>query len=184
MPIDQDDLSELDYDVGELKKNYELYFQGINKIPPERDFVKVQSTMRRYRAEWTTNTAIKFRLSALVSKFQAFSRYWNRVMKEIEEGRYHRDLFKADMRVGKVTSPTSVKAKSITEDDERISDLHKKFMMARLECSQGVEGMTMEKLKASIEKSLPQLQKKYPGKKIEYKVVIEKGKAKLKAIPK
>jgi hypothetical protein len=187
-----DMLGQLDHDIEELKKTYEAYFQGTNRIPPEREFARVQKTIRQFKEEkLVVNTAIKFRLATLVSKFQAYSRYWARVMNEIAEGRYFRDKFKADLRVGKITPAGEEEAavqkpaaESINPDEQKLLSLHKEYMMARLECNQDVKGLTKEQLKHSIAKSLPALQKQYPGKKIEFKVVIEGGKAKLKAVPK
>ena len=192
MALDMEMLVELDHDIDELKKNYEQYFQGMSRRPPEREFTRIKQTIRRFREEkLIVNTAIKFRLATLVSKFQSFSRYWSRVMTEIEEGRYFRDRFKADLRVGKLPSEEEKAAGTkktgaapAPTEDEHLTLLHKEYMMARLECSQTVEGLSRDQLKASISKSLPDLEKQYPGKKIEFKVVIEGGKAKLKAIPK
>jgi len=197
MALDMEMLGELDHDLEELKKNYEQYFQGTARIPPEKDFTRIQQTIRRFKEEkLVVNTAIKFRLASLVSKFQSYARYWSRIMTEIEEGRYFRDRFKADLRVGKLTKegekeadakkgkvPTSRDADGDHLDDDLLTHLHKEYMMARLECSQSVDGLTRDQLKQSIAKSKPALEKQYPGKKIEFKVVIENGKAKLKAVP-
>lgn len=194
MPITMENLDELDKKIEDLRKNYEAYFQGLNRIPPEKDFQQIQQTIRRYKEEHVVNTAIKFRLSTLISKFQAYSRYWARVMREIEEGRYVRDRFKAELHfkeregatvAGTQQAPATSATKSAEEllDNEKLASLHKEYMIARLECNQKIEGLTKEHLRQSIEKSLPELKKRYPGKKIEFKVVIENGKAKLKAIP-
>ena len=187
MAVSMEQLDTLDHDIEELKKNYEAYFQGIARVPPEKDFAKIQTSLRRLKEEWTVNTAVKFRLSSLVSKFQSYSRYWGRIMKEIEEGRYHRDRFKADLHAReRGMSPAAGQqgaARAAGADDENLAALHKEYMMARLECNQSIEGLSKRQLEDSIKKSLPSLQKRYPDKKIEFKVVVENGKAKLKAIP-
>lgn len=194
MALEMEMLSEIDHDIEELKKNYEQYFQGSARIPPLKDFTRIQQTIRRFREEkLVVNTAIKFRLASIVSKFQSYSRYWSRIMTEIEEGRYFRDRFKADMRVGKLDAggqkvAEGKKDKDATapaphDNDDLMAQLHKEYMMARLECNQTVEGLSRDQLKQSISKSIPALQKQYPGKKIEFKVVVENGKAKLKAVP-
>lgn len=192
MSVTMENLEELDKKIEDLRKNYEAYFQGMNRIPPERDFQQIQHTIRRYKEEYIVNTAIKFRLSTLIAKFQAYSRYWARVMREIEEGRYVRDRFKAELHfkqrdgatvAGSQQTASAAKPADDVLDNEKLADLHKQYMIARLECNQKIEGLTKDHLRQSIEKSLPELKKRHPGKKIEFKVVIENGKAKLKAIP-
>ena len=167
------------------RKNYEQYFMGMLRIPREREFTRIQGLIRKLKNIYSPNTAVKFRLESLVSKFQSYQRYWMRIMREIEEGRYHRDKFKADMRVGKVdrSAPGRVQA-SDKKFDEDIEKLHKEYMMARLECNQNIDGLSKKKLKQSIQKSLPQLRQKYKGKDVKFRVVVEGGKAKLKAVPK
>lgn len=206
MGLSMENLDELAKSLEQLKVDYEAYFQGIARTPPEKDFLSIQRNIRKYKEEFIVNTAIKFRLATLVSKFQSYQRYWGRIMKEIEEGRYFRDKFKADLHMGKIKvsqaelekqmqakeagpaagaqQPAGQKPAKAAATDDAFNSLHKEYMIARLECNQSIEGLTKEQLKQSITKSMPTLQKQFPGKKIEFKVVIENGKAKLKAIPK
>lgn len=186
LEINLEVLAKLDRNLEDLKRDYEQYFLGTLRIPPEREFARIQGVIRKLRQIYTNNTAVKFRMESLVSRFQSMSRYWSRIMKEIEEGRYVRDRFKADIRVGKADKAAEAgRAKgSADQADKHMDNLYKEYMMARLECNQPTEGFSKEKLKASIEKTLPQLKQRYKGKDLQFRVVVEDGKAKLKALPK
>ncbi len=178
-------LAKLGNDVEDLKRDYEQYFMGMQRIPPEREFVRIQGIIRKLKNIYSSNTAVKFRLESLVAKFQSYARYWSRIMHEIEEGRYVRDKFKADLRVGKAAGPgQAAKPSGDKKFDEDMDNLYKEYMMARIECNQTTEGLNKEKLKDSIKKSIPQLRQRYKGKDVKFRVVVEGGKAKLKAVPK
>jgi len=187
--LNMETLAKLDRDLDDLKKNYEQYFMGIQRTAPERELVRVQGVVRKLKNMYTANTAVRFRLESFVAKFQSYARYWARVLLEIEEGRYSRDRFKADMRVGKLKEEPGKAGKlaqkaSGPKLDQDIDKLFKEYMMARIECNQPTEGLTKEKIKESLEKSIPELQQRYKGKNIQFRVVVEGGKAKLKALPK
>ncbi|HOX47138.1 MAG TPA: MXAN_5187 C-terminal domain-containing protein [Myxococcota bacterium] len=85
----------LDGEMDRLRTIYEQYFQGIERLEPFhlRDNIK-----RRLNVLHTTNirnTALRFRVQQLVAKFATYQNYWSRICKQIEEGTYARDLFKA-----------------------------------------------------------------------------------------
>ncbi len=184
--LDMETLAKLERDIENLKRDYEQYFMGITRLPPEREHTRIQGLIRKYRNIYNPNTMVKFKLETMVAKFQSYSRYWNRIMREIEEGRYKRDVFKANMRStssSAAASPSQSSSKD-SEIDQHIDKLYKDYMTARTECNQSTKGMSKEKLKQSIQKNMPELKQKYQGKNIEFRVVVENGKAKLKALPK
>ncbi|MFH1267549.1 MAG: MXAN_5187 C-terminal domain-containing protein [Planctomycetota bacterium] len=50
--------------------------------------------MRRWRAQPPPrNTGVRFKLNSLISKFSSFDRYWERILKEMEDGRFSRDVY-------------------------------------------------------------------------------------------
>lgn len=189
--LDLETLVEVERSMELVRMAYERFFQGIDKRPPDMEYVSLRATIRRIREIRTvTNTGIKFRRDTVTNKFMVLSRVWDRTMKEIEEGRYSKDRFRANLHEKErlranaaPTKPALKKDRGKGElDDESIAKLHKQLMMAKLECNESTKGITKETLAKSIAKTIPQLEKKYKGRKFEFKVVVEKGKTKLKAV--
>jgi hypothetical protein len=54
---------------------------------------------------------------------------------------------------------------------------------ARMACGQGVDGMTRQKVAALLRKQEEEMRKKHGVGEVQFRVVVEKGKAKLKASP-
>src|SRR5690606_13412822 len=53
---------------------------------------------RVLEGEHIRNTALKFRLRSIIQKFHTYSTYWNRTMREIENGTYRRHKQRAQRR--------------------------------------------------------------------------------------
>jgi hypothetical protein len=101
----------IESDLAALKVVYEHYFMGIERTPPTRTYEDLKRRLERLKNSFVRNTAAKFRVQAIHSKFVTYERLWLRTMQEIENGTYKRDVVKARRRVEK-TKPTSGKPRT------------------------------------------------------------------------
>lgn len=123
-------LAEYDAELKALQVRYEQYFLGIERREPSQERDALRKGVMALKRENIRNTALKFRLNSLWNKLLSYERMWNRTVKEIEEGRYRRDVFKAKMRgydVGGVSKsgakkaialPTEPGADSLSQDED------------------------------------------------------------------
>jgi hypothetical protein len=181
-----EDLGELDEALTNLQVLYEKYFLGIDRRPPEQERKRVSSKMREVRTTMVRNTALKFRINTMFAKLISFERVWDRTLREIEEGTYKRDVFKAKLhmrdRDGKKDGkPGRAASPEITETQLR--KLYDTYLVARQRCGEPTEGISFESVATRIRAQVPQLMEKHKARNIEFKVVIKGGKAVLKAIP-
>ncbi|HEY2748082.1 MAG TPA: hypothetical protein VGL86_25840, partial [Polyangia bacterium] len=88
-------LKELENKVERLKVLYEQYFMGIEKIEPQVARKEVTRTMLTLQQQYIRNTAMRFKFNTMLQKWQIYVTYWNRVLREIENGTYVRHLQKA-----------------------------------------------------------------------------------------
>lgn len=88
------EIERLDEELNRLKARFEQYFLGIERINPSRDYEDYKKRLTRLVGQFHRNTAVKFRLGTLQSKFVTYERLWLKTLKDIEEGRYVRDLKK------------------------------------------------------------------------------------------
>ncbi len=179
--IDDDTLDKLEKRIDEVRMAYEQYFLGSRKRAPEQQKTSVQFLVRRLANQYTPNTKLRFRFQQLTAKFNSYNQYWNRTMQQIESGTYHRDRFKAQLRSKTIDPKPAPKTADKPAPGSNIDKLYDDLVSAREQCKQSTQGLSKEKLEATINKQLPKLQEKYKGKKVEFKVVVEGGQAKLKA---
>src|SRR5712672_2771061 len=93
-----EDLDQLDEAMTGLQVLYEKFFLGIDRRPPDAQRRQVSEKMRLLKTTQVKNTALKFRIQTLFAKLISFGRMWDRTLREIEEGTYKRDVFKAKLR--------------------------------------------------------------------------------------
>ena len=81
--------------LGMLRRDYEYYFLGTRPREP----VVLRSEVFKLVAYLSNtpipNTALRFKFSSLCSRYQAFKRQWDEILRKIEAGTYERHRFKA-----------------------------------------------------------------------------------------
>ena len=195
--LDQETLDLLEKQMEQLRMLHEQYFLGSRRRPPDQERTAVIYLIRRLANQTTPNFAVRFRFTQIQSKFNSYNQYWNRVLQQIEAGTYRRDLFKAKLRRGELYKEMDGKASPGKEPGsdqtpppgagpalDHIDHIYQDLVKARQSLNQPTAGITREKIAATLEKQLPALKEKYKGMQVEFKVVVENGQAKLKAVAK
>lgn len=182
-----DDITSLEKKVHQLKTDYEQYFLGYQKVPPEKARVEVEKQIRLLTAQRITNTALSFRFNTITGKFSSYRTYWDRTLREIEEGRYIRDKFKMKLHESMRQSPvpTQQEAKpseARPSEDDSIRKVYDEYVKARQSTNEPLP--KFDAVADLIKKQGPAIKEKYQASSVDFKVVIEDGKAKLKAVPK
>jgi hypothetical protein len=178
-----EEIDELDESMSQLQVLYEKFFLGIDRRPPEQERKKVSTRMRALRTTMVKNTALKFRIQTLFAKLISFERMWDRTLREMEEGTYKRDVFKAKLRQGKEAQRPAATPKTPDIPDDKLRRLYDTYLVARQRCGEPTDGISYESVASRIRSQVPQLLEKHKAKNIEFKVVIKGGRAVLKAIP-
>ncbi|WP_158080001.1 MXAN_5187 C-terminal domain-containing protein [Archangium sp. Cb G35] len=91
----------IEADIAALKVAYEFYFMGNERLPPTRAYEDLKKRLERLKTSFIRNTAAKFRVQAIATKFATYERLWQRTLQEIENGTYKRDVAKAKRRSAK-----------------------------------------------------------------------------------
>ena len=118
-----EELNDLDEGITGLQVLYEKYFLGIDRKPPEHERKRISEKARELRTASIRNTALKFKVNTLFAKLISFERMWDRTLREMEDGTYKRDVFKAKLRGGERdeprTGPIKPAAPSISDTNLR-----------------------------------------------------------------
>jgi hypothetical protein len=177
-----DDIVLLEKKLGELITKYEQYFIGLEKREPLILAGEVEKLVRRHVGTPINNTMYKHRFTMLVARLNTYREHWNRILKLMEEGRYSRDRFIGDLHQRNKQGIKKVQPESPKPTDESdIDRLVEEFRAARKACNLPVDNITREMIATTIARQKPALVAKLRTEHIAYRVVIEDGKAKLKA---
>lgn len=180
---DEEDISRLENDINRLKFEYEQYFMGMEKIEPIKKREEVERFIRNLSSRVIRNTALRFKLSALTARYNTFLQYWIRIVRQIEDGTYQRDKFRSQLKE-KLPSPATSDKEKRAAPSEGFQEVYQQYLEAKKRCKEDVSSLSLEKLSDTLKRQIPQIKEKYKCKQVDFKVVVEGGKAKLKAIPK
>jgi len=81
-----EELSLLDDNLRKLKIEYDIYFSGGAKKPPEDVEWRIRNTVKRYSEGRNLTSQQHFRYNTLAQKYAVFSDLWRRKLKIKEEG--------------------------------------------------------------------------------------------------
>jgi hypothetical protein len=181
----EEDFKILENKLLQLKVDYDQYFLGSRPREPAMLRGEVQKLIAMYSNQAIQNTALRFKFGSICSRYQAYKRQWNEVLRQMEAGTYSRHRFKAELhqreRGEQVASPPPAAAPAAAAPADG-GALFKAYVEACQKCGQDVKGLTPAKLEGILAKQREQLRSKLgEGAAISFRVAIEDGKAKLKA---
>ena len=181
-------LDAVEEDLTNLQVLYEKYFLGIDRKPPDNERKSVSKRLREMRTTTVKNTGLKFRINTLFAKLISYERMWDRTLREIEDGTYKRDVFKAKYRIAqrdaKQKAPQeAAPPQKIELSDEKLRRLYDTYLVARQRTGEPTEGISFDAIASKIRAQVPLLMEKHKAKSVEFKVVIKGGRAVLKAVP-
>jgi len=102
-----EDIQLLEAKLNELKVAYEKYFGGVERLEPARLRDEVQRMVRKTGTYHITNTGLKFKRDTIIAQFNTLVQHWNRILKQIEDGTYSRDLFRMKLKDKEKGNPSS-----------------------------------------------------------------------------
>ncbi len=174
------ELDRLETSLAELKVCYEQHFLGILPLAPDRLHTVVKASFRKLRKAPFKSSALNFRLRALENRYQAFHTYWQRVLKEREDGTYNRDVFKAEMRAKNAIEDTE--ANSVRGAAHKgMKDLFDTYRSAiERQAGKSVD-LDFSAFQKSLVERAKEFKEKHSAAKLTFSVVVKDGKVLLQA---
>jgi len=172
----EEDFKILENKLLQLKVDYDQYFLGSRPREPAMLRGEVQKLIAMYSNQAIQNTALRFKFGSICSRYQAYKRQWNEVLRQIEAGTYSRHRFKAELHDRERRTEERPAAAGKPGDA-----LFQAYVEACRSCGQDVKGLTPAKLEGILAKQREQLRSRFGDAAVSFRVAIEGGKAKLKA---
>ncbi|MDF1527230.1 MAG: MXAN_5187 C-terminal domain-containing protein [bacterium] len=182
----------LEQDIMKLKAAYDQYFAGIERRPPEKLAQKVAREVRILTSTVMTNTALRFRNQQAISRYNIYQQYWQRNLRELEEGRKPIRRVVPPAPVPEATPGTTQslegEASGVFEVSTQTSnkgEMDKLFSALTREYKSIGNGKTpdMEKVRSALEQQTKAIHEKYGSEKVAFKVINKDGKVTIKAGP-
>ena len=192
-------LDELEQRMFVLKITYEKYFSGLERIEPVRERDDIKRLLRDTGEQPMTNSGQRFRFQTLKARFQSLELYWTRNMVQFERGTHPKMRFRADarQRAAAAVAEGSAPADALSPEQERVLQeraeraereerayrvVYDAYMQARGQCGQSTD-MGFDAVRDVLKNQVRQIKSQFNCESVKFRVVVEEGKARLKALP-
>src|SRR3954469_25424537 len=199
MTVDEE-LSQLENSLRQLKIEYDIYFGGGSKKPPADTEWRVNSLLKKFSDGKGMSFPQRFRYNSLQQKFALYNSLWQQKLK-IKEGGYRRPqdavLGIAGMRIDEEQAaaealvkkrkaaeegPFKTALSDVNTDQEALKKLYDAMIDARIKAGDAnAKSASIDSFKAFVAKKTEQIRKDYGCHSVEYSVEMEAGQVKLKA---
>jgi len=196
-----EELSSLEDMLRRLKVDYDAFFGGGLKRPPQDADWRVQSLIKKFSDGRGMNYAQRFRYNAIAQRYAIFSDLWRQKTKIKEEGyrrqqdallgiqglRHEQETAAAHELAADQSSLDRVKSFAVLcenpgAEGDRVRELYKTMMEARqLAGENPAQAGNFESFAAFVQKKTEQLRQQHNCRAVEYTLDIDNGRVKLKA---
>ncbi len=174
------ELDKLDVMLSELRVLFEQHFSGLLPLAPEKPHAEVKRKIRVLRKAPFKNSALNYRLRTLEVRYGTLHTYWQRVLREREEGTYSKDVFKANLRDRQATDAAYAQTTQGAAD-KGMKTLFDAYRSALEKQSGTAAKVDFSAFKESLLKRAQDYKKQHGNKKLTFKVVVKDGKVAVRA---
>ncbi|MEJ2201474.1 MAG: MXAN_5187 C-terminal domain-containing protein [Desulfuromonadaceae bacterium] len=149
---------------------YEQYFSGVEKREPAKLRTAMEKRLRRFINRKIIQTDLRFRYQSLAARFFSYSSHWDRILRLMDEGRYVRQ---------RVRTLSSGPEENLPPSDPR-DQIYQDLLTARTNCNLSGEPPEREKVYRFLETQQEKIRQTFGEREVEFRVVIEDCKPKIK----
>ena len=200
----ESDLKGVDDGIRKLRVEYELYFSGQRKRPPDDERRALDQLVRRLGTAAFRSSAERFQYGNVIGRYNLYCELWEKQLREREEGprdpRKRRAALSGQMptastqqvSVAPAAAPAppanapqrnTVEVKVGIDNEESSRQIYEKYVAARESSGEGA-GVPFDRFRKLIDDQVVALARKTGSVAIEFDVKLADGKVKLVAKPK
>jgi len=167
-------LDQLESAMSDLKHEYDLFFNGKRRAEPMKERKGLEMKLLALSRRAIINNTDQLRFNNISGRYWTYANLWTRTLRDLEEGRLRRDSAGALARVpGERKEPV---------DPVHLERVAAELLAARRSC--GIAGDASEgpALRETLYARALEISSSAGGKTVEFRVTVEEGKPKIKAV--
>ncbi len=194
LTIDEE-LDQLDSSLRRLKIEYDVYFGGGSKKPPNDTLWRVNNLIKKFADSPKLNFAQRYKFNALSQRYAIFSDLWRQKLKIKEEG-YRRpqdavlgitglrtDEEHAAQRELGAVGTDKIACSDVDRDMTSVRALYDRMISEKQKVGEAA-GAPFESFASFLRKKTEQIRRDFKCEAVEYSLEIQGSQVKLKAKPK
>ena len=192
----EEDLGEIESTIRRLGVEWDKFFGGIEKKPPNDLKAKVEALIRRHANIEIKNNTERFRYQNLTAKYNSMSELWAKRLRAKEEGKaFGVHGLKADIlppppppvateparpRAARGSDGNEVRVTSADGDPAAVRTLYDKFLAAREAAGEGAP-VKFDSFQKLISQQASRILTEKGGQAVDFRLETKDGKVSLKA---
>jgi hypothetical protein len=170
----KDELDRLESEIEGVRRQYDLFFQGNRRSEPSEERRNVEWMVRRMGQRRIINTSDQFRFHGLQSRFYSLFNLWSRMIRDLEEGRLSRDA------AGTLVRQAAPEEGPV--DPTHLQQVLDQLKAVRADCGLPAGDADIAAIRQMLNERAGEIAKKSGAKTVEFRVSVEGGKPKIKAV--
>ena len=167
-------LDRLERDLAVLKHEYDLFFNGKRRAEPVKERKEIETKLLVGSRRTIVGNADQLRFNNLSGRYWTYANLWARMVRDLEEGRMHRDAGGSVRRTpGERKEPV---------DREHVDRAAEALLEARRSCGLAGDASDIASLRETLYARALEISVAGGGKMVEFVVSVEGGKPKVKAV--
>lgn len=183
-------LNEVERAIFRIKVAYEKYFNGIERFEPLKDLEDLKRTIREIMLQPINNTQQQYRFTQLKARLSSLEMYWKRNVGMMERGVHPKQQFRANLRSNQSQEEAALRqqeARSQQNLERQIEEreyrsVFEQLVDARRQTGQSTD-ISFDSIKENLKRQTRMIKSKYKCDSVQFRVEIEDGKPKMKAVP-
>jgi hypothetical protein len=167
-------LDRLERDLGALKHEYDLFLNGKRRSEPMKERKELEAKFLVGSRRTIVGNADQLRFNNLSGRYWTYANLWTRTVRDLEEGRMHRDSG------GNVRRGLGERREPV--DRENVDRAAEALLEARRSCGLAGDPSDIPSLRETLYARALEISASAGGKKVEFLVSVEGGKPKVKAV--
>jgi len=168
------EISEMEHEFKEVATLYEQYFAGVEKREPQKMREALSRRLNRFTNRRIMQTDLRFRFQNLATRFHSYAGHWDRILRQMDEGKFVRQ---------KHALPAFKEAPAPTGTGNEVDSLYRDLVKARTDAKMGGAMPDKNQVASFLEQQRQKIREKFGDREVEFRVVTEDGKAKIKVRP-
>ena len=169
------ELKSIEQAMRALEISYEQYFAGIEKREPLQNREKLTKQLRQFANRRIMQTDLRFKYQNMATRFHSTSGYWDRILRLMDEGKFHRPT---GAKKGFAPKPLVLKP-AVSSEDNQVDSLYRDLLAARKSCNIGGQSPEKQQIAAMLEQQKAKIKEKFGDRAIDFKVETRDGKPRI-----
>ncbi len=168
-------LDGIQHRIKELEIRYEQYFAGLERREPFYERRDISKLLRQFTNRHIVWTDLKFRYQSISSRFMSYGQHWDRILRQMDEGKYHRHTAKLKSSPAQPTKPKTVDPQS------EAAKLQQELSRARASSGLASGAPSAEKIASFLVAQREKIRSRYGDRPVVFSIDTSGDKPRIKA---